>query len=607
MTDDSQDQEKWKYKYLETLEDLERKENSWQLADQSLRRGLGRVALISQGIDDNLDRHLNELRKALQKEAEANVLEQVIDKISRYLKTLDEKRETENGRETLEPTEVLVRIIESINFSGDARSKASQLKKLLKKAEAPDQFDVLLGHFTKLIEESFYGDKAERPASFDRPPSETVLPDRAELEPAAAQRQQPQQQEKQGWFKRMFSGGGSSAPEEIIDLGDSDSAPEVHEVREIQEQQFQTPSAKMSEPGQAVVGSTSVASASGVEDVFLELLECLVFPPQFNERVQQLKETLTKGLKADSVKLVTDGVVNLIVDIHSALESEKEELEMFLQQLTQRLQELDAMVEGAETNRLASLTSTRQLNEMVNAQVNDIENVVQDSSDVDNMKLSIKDSLENIRLHLAEQREQEESRQEDLEQQLKAMTEKLNVMEGESQNLKQRLEKEREQAMTDALTGAPNRLAYDKRITQEFARWERYDSPLTMIVCDVDHFKNINDTYGHKAGDRALIAIVKTIQQHLRETDFMARIGGEEFVVLLPETTMGDAQIAAEKLRGSLEDCEFVFQGTPVSITMSGGLAQFQPGNTVDAVYQRADKALYRAKNSGRNQFLSAQ
>ena len=596
MTDDSQDQEKWKYKYLETLEDLEKKEQSWQLADQSLRRGLGRVALISQGIDDDLDRHLNKLRKALQEEAEAHVLEQVIEKISRYLKTLDEKREAEAGREVLEPTEVLLQIIESINFSGDARSKASQLKKLFKKAEAPDQFDVLLGHFTKLIEESFYSGEAGQASSFNKPVSNTVTPDHSEMESTA---QQPQ--EKQGWFKRMFSGGGDSESEEIIDLDSSNATTET------QQQQPQNSSTIINKSDTINIGSTTVASASGIEDVFLELLECLIFPSQFNKRAQQIKEELLKGLSTDNIKLMTENVVNLIVDIHGALEHEKEELEMFLQQLTQRLQELDAMVEGAETNRLASLTSGRQLDAMVSAQVNDIENVVQSANDLDNMKSSIKGSLKNIRQHFSEQREQEENRQKELEQQLKTLTKKLNSMEGESQNLKQRLAKEREQALTDPLTGAPNRLAYDKRIVQEFARWQRYDSPLTMIVCDVDHFKNINDTYGHKAGDRALIAIVKTIQQHLRETDFMARIGGEEFVVLLPETTIGDAQIASEKLRSSLEGCEFVFQGTPVSITMSGGLTQFQSGDTVDIVYQRADKALYRAKNSGRNQFLSAQ
>lgn len=183
---------------------------------------------------------------------------------------------------------------------------------------------------------------------------------------------------------------------------------------------------------------------------------------------------------------------------------------------------------------------------------------------------------------------------------------RLAEMEGETERLRSRLAEKRVQAMTDPLTNIANRLGYDKRVVEEYARWQRYDAPLTLLVCDIDHFKRINDTYGHKAGDRALLAIARSINQQLRQTDFAARVGGEEFVVLLPGTDAAAAEAVAEKLRQGVECCAFVYEGTPVPITVSIGLAAFAAGDAVDDVYKRADAALYQAKGQGRNRFVSA-
>lgn len=576
MADKNSEQDKWKYKYLESLEELEKKERNWREADQLLRRGLSRIALISHGVDDNLDSQLKKLRTALQNSADVDIINEIVEKISAYMKTLDERRD---GRAELpDPAAVLLQVVEAVNFPLSVVSAVSLLKVKLAKPDAANNLKPLIDEFVRLVAATFYGDEAGAESA---------------VAPVA---QQPE--EKKGWLQRVFNREGSRNEKE--DERREEIVPAAEPVKVLASEMPATA---------ARVEQVLVAAASSdcaVEDVFLEILESLAFPPKFRPRVQQLKEQLTKGLSADGIKSMTESVVALVVDMRSALEHEKAELENFLQQLTQRLNELDAMVEGAESQRLASLTGGRQFDAVVKAEVNDIENTVQTSTDLNHMKGAIQVSLDKIRLHLAEQREQEEQRQQSLEEQLKSLTKQLQHMEGESQQLKQRLAKERIQALTDPLTGAPNRLAYEQRIAQEFARWQRYKHPLTMVVCDVDHFKKINDTYGHKAGDRALMAIVKTIQFHLRETDFLARVGGEEFVVLLTETTQGDAESVAEKLRKSVQLSEFVYQGQPVPVTISGGFAQFHPGDTVDEVYQRADRALYRAKHAGRNKFLPA-
>ena len=115
--------------------------------------------------------------------------------------------------------------------------------------------------------------------------------------------------------------------------------------------------------------------------------------------------------------------------------------------------------------------------------------------------------------------------------------------------------------MLDTVTGLPNRLAYEERVEQELARWKRFNSPLSMLVWDVDDFKLINDRYGHQAGDKALRIIAQSLQARLRETDFIARFGGEEFVCLLCGAEGEEAQSVAEEMRHSVESNGFSLPG----------------------------------------------
>lgn len=590
MSGNNSEQEKWKYKYLETLEELEEKERAWRLTDESLRHGLSRLALVSTGMNPGLDAQLKKLRRALQDQAKSDYLDEIVNKISSYLKTLDEQGGVETVAPSQTPLDLLIGIIDALDFPRQYQPQLKRLHRALKSRDAEEHLDRLVNEFTKLVEAAFYPDDKGKQAGAEQASQDQTAP------------KQDIPKEKSSWWKKVFSG---NEKEETSTASDK-VAESQNELKHDQPARAGEEPVEHQPAGQddSVSGPVQVDNRA-LEMALLSFLEHLAFPPQFSERVQVLRDTLVAGLTGHGVRTVIRGLVALVTDVQQQLQREKEELEVFLKQLGQRLQELDAMVDGAESHRLASLVSGRELDEIVKAQVNDIEQTVQTVAEVSQMKGLIQGSLENIRQHLAEQRQQEESRQEELEQQLKAMNQRLVQMEGESDQLRVRLAKERIQAMTDPLTSVPNRLGYEKRVAQEYARWQRYDSPLSLVLCDIDFFKRINDTYGHKAGDRALMAITKTINQHLRETDFLARIGGEEFVVLLPETSLEDAKSAAEKLRKGVEACEFVYDGKPVPITMSGGVATFHHGDEVDEVYLRADKALYRAKDKGRNRFIT--
>ena len=152
---------------------------------------------------------------------------------------------------------------------------------------------------------------------------------------------------------------------------------------------------------------------------------------------------------------------------------------------------------------------------------------------------------------------------------------------------------------TDALTGLPNRRALTLRLREETNRRQRYDSPLSVVMMDIDHFKRINDRHGHAAGDRVLECIGSLLAGECRHPDTAARAGGEEFVILLPHTGVDDAVSMAERLRSQL--ARHVQARTGFKITASFGVAQFEPGEKPAAMLRRADAAMYRVKHAGRD------
>jgi len=158
-------------------------------------------------------------------------------------------------------------------------------------------------------------------------------------------------------------------------------------------------------------------------------------------------------------------------------------------------------------------------------------------------------------------------------------------------------------AITDGLTGLYNRRYFQQTLDREFARSKRYKNPLSIALFDIDFFKNVNDSYGHQFGDKVIAEISKIIRMSLRKTDYVARYGGEEIVLILPETPIDQTMIPIERIRVKIQDHPFVFGDKSVQVTASCGLAGVEPDvNTYEDLILRADKALYESKRNGRNQ-----
>jgi diguanylate cyclase (GGDEF)-like protein len=167
-----------------------------------------------------------------------------------------------------------------------------------------------------------------------------------------------------------------------------------------------------------------------------------------------------------------------------------------------------------------------------------------------------------------------------------------------------------EQSITDPLLGVYNRRYLEGRIEEEFARARRYGLPLSILMVDIDHFKAINDTYQHQAGDAVLRHIGRLVVETVRDSDIVARFGGDELVIIAPETTASAAAALAERFRKNVEAQEFLFANAPDSVrriplTLSIGVAHLTPDITGTAdLIGRADEALHRAKEAGRNRVV---
>ncbi|UZK02449.1 GGDEF domain-containing protein [Venatoribacter cucullus] len=343
--------------------------------------------------------------------------------------------------------------------------------------------------------------------------------------------------------------------------------------------------------------------AQDVSDTLLNLLAQLVVPERLNYQSQSLQQRLQQGLNwFELVPLLEDTTEFLL----QCLGNSQAELENFLHSLDQRLQAIRILVSEASAGQADRKQAREALDSMVREQIADIRSVVTGSGDLGELGVSVRDHLMLIVEAMDKYQREEDEREQRLAEKLELLQKRLNEMEQEVSDSRIAIEEQRRRASHDTLTGLPNRDAYQKKLEEELARRHRYGSPLSLVVCDVDHFKSINDTYGHLAGDKVLQLIARSLRKNLRDVDFIARYGGEEFVILMPETNAEGALLAAEKLRQTVENIPFNFRKERVPITLSFGISEFHSLESPDTVFERADKALYKAKHEGRNRSCMA-
>jgi diguanylate cyclase len=298
-------------------------------------------------------------------------------------------------------------------------------------------------------------------------------------------------------------------------------------------------------------------------------------------------------------------VANAVADVVASLQSQRADLESFLDQVTRQLAFLERwtgwQLDAAQSRRDDNIGLERTFEHEMTGLKRDVDEL----HDVATIKVKVQTRLDAVADQLRSFRESEERRNAENERHAAELQREVAQLKTRTTELAEICAAQENRLMIDSLTGVHSRYAYEARLNEEHQRWQRHSQPLTYTIWDIDHFKRINDQYGHEAGDRLLRAVAEIMNRHKRAEDFLARLGGEEFVLLLPMTTLDAGLVVANKLRVAIEETAFRHKRQPERITISCGLTEFRLGDTPVAVYARADEALYAAKEQGRNRCVS--
>lgn len=543
----SSEQTRWKNKYLNLIDEHEGLDKRFQDHTGQLRRALVRLSLVAEGRDPDLDSQLEAVRELLRKE-HLTGLTTILDKVEAGYerwqghqdKYKDQLAQTMIGIET--------------GHEALPKSLVAILKKARKQVRNTDKAELLL----------------------------TLVNVIAQWADAMAEQIEstPEDSKSGSWFSRFFASdeeGGKGASED--DAGTDGKS------------NYEIPT----EDGEESQGLNSLTIEAS--NVISGLISKLTLPNPEQPRALRLLNKTKAGLSWYELVPALEILSDLVI---SALGTEQEEFDAFLKSLNERLNQLQVWIGQGEQLEQKFSDASKDFDEKMRGHLDGLKSVLATGS-TQELKGSVSHQLDEVFATLDGFKLDQRGREITFQQHIKALSQKVKDMENELKHTKDQLNKSQMKAMMDSLTQLPNRGAYDMNIQKEYERFRRYGGDLSLIVCDVDKFKKINDSYGHQAGDKVLQLISRQVQKGTRDTDLIARYGGEEFVVILPETNSEAAMLVGEKIRQQVSKSPFHFKGERVQITVSCGVAVFEKGFRPEQVFDAADSALFKAKENGRN------
>lgn len=644
MADDAQ---RWREKYLSNLEQQEKLERRWDARIDLLRRGLVRSSLAAEGSDKSVDQCMQDLREILRRDDMDVGLSALIPRLEKTVLDSEQRRQ-QRIEQVASGLSNLVAQLLKMNLPSDVRKPLKRYAKQVdERARQSRELPALLAELSQLQQRALAvlgTEQVERPGLIERlfgsrdAASPVAQPEAAaETTPIAQALPTQSTPAAVALFEQPAAAEPAlivmGAPPEVLEpavapvssaaangivLLDSLPLPsslllptpvaqparepvtEVAEAAILDEATIEE-AAQQADPEYALPATPEpgyIVIASHVESSLLGILEELPLPERHQAQADVLRERITAGLNMYELVPVLDDLGVLMLAITDV---GQREFEGYLKQLNERLAAFQGSLRDVHTDYADSTQAARSLDSELRQQVDGLHSSVQEATDLDSLKRLVENRLSGLLGTMAQYQLQRDEREQQVGERLQMLVERVASMELEAKGFRDHLEEQRQKALLDPLTGLPNRAAWTERLDIELARWQRYGGDLLLAVLDIDHFKRINDDFGHLAGDKVLKIIAGELFKRLRKTDFIARFGGEEFVLLIPSTPMEGGLKLLETLRTAIESCPFHFKGERVTITLSGGLASFSAAERSEQVFVRADQALYRAKHGGRN------
>lgn len=598
----------WRLKY-QALQDTQR---NYQVATEKtihqLLRDLSRVSLSGNGIDKTLDIQLDDLRREIRARADPEQVHALSEKIANTLRDLDAEHQ-DRQLLVLQNIQNFLKALTNVRLSRRIRKDANQLTKDIKQYKAGDDPHEILVTYAALLEKifTFLDQKAKQlPTSkgffanlFTKKVSSEKITNKEELSPDALIEETNEAD--------MHVGKSTQADDELVSLStstitDDNSAPKANQTRARDRQQQEKIGMELTETLEytpPVNSENTFVPPPELIHILKRLLDTLILPKEYLDNKNALYEQLGQSLAMDDLT----GFISEITHLLSiALAGEKGRHEEFLSHLNKRLNEVNLFLTHTQSSEATHAKAGDALEAAVKKDVYGIRDSLEKETTLEALQESIDIRLQHIVQVLDEFKQDRQDRLENALKTIDAMQDKLSETEQTTKNLQNALQKERGAANIDTLTGISNRKAYDEYLASCYESWFNEHDALTLIIADIDHFKRINDTFGHSAGDAVLRIMGSILKNNVRKTDFVARYGGEEFVVVLRGVDLEFAQQIAENLRKIVSEWKFTYQSKDVEVTLSLGIASFAENDDDHSVFQRADKALYLAKQLGRNQ-----
>lgn len=333
----------------------------------------------------------------------------------------------------------------------------------------------------------------------------------------------------------------------------------------------------------------------------INLISELAFEGDHARKIDNIRQSLVDN---DSIPQLMDASLDVIKLIISSMSEERVSAQHFLLSINDALSGVHSAVINSLNKSREISEEMAELDKTISKQIRELSENTVSATSLDDLKTLVSTKLSAITKAISAKEDLERSEKTALLDSLTVMENRLSDVEKEAEQYKRHLADQKFKSLQDVLTKLPNRAAFEERMEIEFKRWQRYGYPLCMAVIDIDFFKRINDSYGHSAGDKTLKVIANALKKSLRTTDFIARFGGEEFVVLFPETKLSEMEAPLNKIRSIVKKIPFKFKNKDVSITISIGVTGFKQKDNPLQVFDRADAALYEAKNSGRDKVV---
>ncbi len=328
---------------------------------------------------------------------------------------------------------------------------------------------------------------------------------------------------------------------------------------------------------------------------------------EYLERFSSLQSHIRETRSTVELLALNESVVSLIQDYVRLMNEERSQVTDFIAEIGKGLIEMETSFVASMSHASQTHRSNVDFGNLLEGQMEEVRRSTHIGKTLSEIRDLVSSRLSSIKAALENKRQEDQRRMEEINNEMGNLQQSLKSVRKEIEHVQQQRTHLERETFLDPLTRIPNRRAYDLRIKEELQRYHRYQHSFSLLLFDVDHFKKVNDNFGHWAGDKCLKEAIKRIKPVMRESDFLARYGGEEFVIILPGTDQESAKAVAERLRVMIEKTHFLFQGQKIPLTISVGVAQVEPSDANQQIlFSRVDAAMYQAKRAGRNQVVVA-